>query len=158
MIITLFFIYSYNNTGDKLRIKYDEDKLIIYLKVSKNMDKDILCNKLIDNLKKNYNIKFRGFYNIDIYKYNNDIVIEIIEDINNVPDYYNRVDLNINVIETIFLYEIKDILDTNIKFFYMYKDKYYILFNNISNNNIEFGNIIYKNTKDILKNSEKIYM
>ncbi len=152
--------------------KYD-NKYIIYLnkdykkiniKDKINIENDF--RELFLNLRKNYNIKLVGYYNIYIYenKYYG-LVIEIENEDLEYYDYFDdELDMKITILENqTFIYEIlndsKEILSKyNI---IKNKDKLYVkLDNDISN--IEMGillensKIIYKDAVDIIKGAKKI--
>lgn len=152
--------------------KYD-NKYIIYLnkdykkiniKDKINIENDF--RELFLNLRKNYNIKLVGYYNIYIYenKYYG-LVIEIENEDLEYYDYFDdELDMKITILENqTFIYEIlndsKEILSKyNI---IKNKDKIYVkLDNDISN--IEMGillensKIIYKDAVDIIKGAKKI--
>ncbi len=134
------------------------DNLVIYLKIKEKIDNEELCNDIINKLEKYYDIKLKGFYDVNLYKDNNYIVVEFIEDNVDVSEYYSKADLHIKTILTKFLYCIDDILDIDTKYFYLYKDNYYIFYDDVNIKNIEFGNIIYKDVDDILYLGNKIEM
>lgn len=152
--------------------KYD-NKYIIYLnkdykkiniKDKINIENDF--RELFLNLRKNYNIKLVGYYNIYIYenKYYG-LVIEIENEDLEYYDYFDdELDMKITILENqTFIYEIlndsKEILSKyNI---IKNKDKLYVkLDSDISN--IEMGillensKIIYKDAVDIIKGAKKI--
>ena len=141
-----------------MKVEYNVDNLVIYFKIMDKLDDEELCNYIINKLDKYYNIKLKGFYDVNIYSDNNYSVIEFIEDNIDVSDYYNRVDLHINNIPIKLLYCIEDIFDLNINYFYLYNNKYYIFIDDVNINNIEFGKIEYKDIDDILNLGIKIDM
>lgn len=152
--------------------KYD-NKYIIYLnkdykkiniKDKINIENDF--RELFLNLRKNYNIKLVGYYNIYIYENKHyGLVIEIENEDLEYYDYFDdELDMKITILENqTFIYEIlndsKEILSKyNI---IKNKDKLYVkLDNDISN--IEMGillensKIIYKDAVDIIKGAKKI--
>ena len=141
-----------------MKVEYNVDNLVIYFKIMDKLDDEELCNYIINKLDKYYNIKLKGFYDVNIYNDNNYSVIEFIEDNIDVSDYYNRVDVHINNIPIKLLYCIEDIFDLNINYFYLYNNKYYIFIDDVNINNIEFGKIEYKDIDDILNLGIKIDM
>jgi len=139
-----------------MKVEYNVDNLVIYLKNKEKIDDEELCNDIISKLDKYYNIKLKGFYEVNLYKDSNYVVIEFIEDNVDVSEYYSKADLHIRNISTKFLYCIEDILDIDTNYFYLHEDKYYIFYDDVNIKNIEFGNIIYKNVEDILYLGNKI--
>lgn len=142
--------------GDTLKLEYVDDILIIYTTVNEKISDEELCQNIIKKINKYYKIKLRGFYDINLYKDKNKIVLEFIEDNVEVSEYYNKVDMHIKRINNVFLYEIEDIFDIKINYFYLYNDRYYV--DKISDKDREFVKIVYKNTSDILKFGKKIYV
>ena len=141
-----------------MKVEYNVDNLVIYLKIKENLDDEELCSDIINKIDKYYNIKLKGFYDVNIYKDCDYIVLEFIEDNTDVSEYYSKADLHIRNISTKFLYNIEDILDIDTNYFYLYEDKYYIFYDDVNIKNIEFGNIIYKDIDDILYLGNKIEM
>ena len=152
--------------------KYD-NKYIIYLnkdykkiniKDKINIENDF--RELFLNLRKNYNIKLVGYYNIYIYenKYYG-LVIEIENEDLEYYDYFDdELDMKITILENqTFIYEILNDLKEILSKYNIIKnkDKLYVkLDNDISN--IEMGillensKIIYKDAVDIIKGAKKI--
>lgn len=154
---------------------YNEDKIIAFL--NREQIKSIQFNnkekleeyfkKLFIKLNDKYDIEFNGYYNIDIYVDNNyGMIIEIMNEDMDYYNYFNQVDMKINIIESSFLYEIKyeflnkDILENTLC--YKYLDKIYLKLKENINNIIlsrllEFSNVIYgKQVDKILNISKKV--
>lgn len=137
-----------------MKIDYLDNKIIIYT-TDKNIDSlEEYCNNIIDELKNMYNINLKGFYHVNAFidkEYG--IVLELnLEDRDLYIDF-SKIDLHIIKYDINFLFEIDDIFDIDVNNFILYNNKYYIDVNNISNDNIEFVKLIYKNTDTIRKKS-----
>lgn len=135
-----------------MKIEYLDNKIIIYT-TDKNIDSlEEYCNNIIDELKNMYNINLKGFYHVNAFidkEYG--IVLELnLEDRDLYIDL-SKIDLHIIKYDINFLFEIDDIFDIDVNNFILYNNKYYIDVNNISNDNIEFVKLIYKNTDTIRK-------
>ena len=141
-----------------MRVFYDDDNIVVFLKVNNKIDDEILCEDIISKLDKYYNIKLKGFYDVNIYNDDINYVIEFIEDNIEVSNYYNKADIHIKNIPIKLLYSIDDIYNLNTNYYYIYKDNYYIFYDDVNINNIEFGNIVYKEVEDILNLGYKIVM
>lgn len=148
----------------------NEDKIIVFL--NKAIEQIDLENEeeledyfrtLFLNLNSKYNIKLNGFYNVDVYKDNNyGIILEITNEELDYYNYFNQVDMKINIstLDT-FLYEIDYIFINEIKSksIYQYKNKLYLKTNDKDNISkvLEFVNIIYgQKVEDILKYGKKV--
>lgn len=142
-----------------MRVEYCDDILVVYLKLKKVGDIEELCKDIISRLEKYFNIKLKGFYDVNIYIDSNyGVVLEFNkEDISSYIDY-DKIDVHVNKIDTIFLYEVFDILDINITSFYYYENKYYIKTDNVDNNILEYVKVVYKDTIDIFNNGKIIHM
>lgn len=133
--------------------------LIIYLKDIIVDDIEDLCQDIIDKLERHFNIILKGFYDVNVYvdkRYG--IVLEFIMEELDLYIDFSKVELHFIENNNNFLYEIFDILDVNVKQFYLYNEKYYITLDNVDNSNIEFGRIIYKNTEEIINKGKLILM
>ncbi len=133
--------------------------LIIYLKDIIVDDIEDLCQDIIDKLERYFNIILKGFYDVNVYvdkRYG--IVLEFIMEELDLYIDFSKVELHFIENNNNFLYEIFDILDVNVKQFYLYNGKYYITLDNVDNSNIEFGRIIYKNTEEIINKGKLILM
>lgn len=148
-----------------MKVIGNEDNLTIFINKSNlkfNLqDKEELedyFRSIFVKIKEFYNIKLNGFYITHAYIDDNyGIIIDMKKDDNDFI-YYNDYEIEMQLIinEITFLYEIKDIfINKNIYpkiDIYSYKNKYYIkLKEDVLNNIIEYVNIIYKNTENILK-------
>ena len=138
--------------GEGMKIKYDNDNIVIYLKGILLKDINALAYDISDKIKKYYNIDLKGFYKVNIYVDNlYGVVLEYIDEARDL--YFNRLELNINKINTKFLYEVEDIFYFKINNIYLYNNKYYI--DNYLEN-MEISNIVYKNTKNIKERAKKV--
>ncbi len=140
-----------------MRIEYCDNVLIVYLKI-KNIDNfEDICRNVIKDIDKYFNIKLRGFYDVTIYADKNyGIVLEFNkEDINAYIDY-DKVDIHVKKIDSTFLYEVHDVLNLNIKKFYLYNNRYYVKLNSINNSVIENIRLVYKDTYEVLKKGKII--
>ena len=145
--------------GECMKVEYVDNMLIIYLKDIIVDDIEDLCQDIIDKLELYFNIILKGFYDVNVYvdkRYG--IVLEFIME--ELDLYIDISKVELHFIDNInnFLYEIFDILDVNVKQFYLYNGKYYISLDNVDNSNIEFGRIIYKNTEEIINKGKLILM
>ena len=123
-------------------------------------DKDKLENELkniLNRLDKIYHIEIKGNYKINVYKdsiYGS--IFEIKKD-NDYYDYFNTIDMNINIIDSNFLYEVDDYF-TNIDCdIYLYNNKIYLDIKNREDllRIIERSKVIYKENH-IRKNGKKL--
>lgn len=145
--------------GECMKVEYVDNMLIIYLKDIIVDDIEDLCQDIIDKLERHFNIILKGFYDVNVYvdkRYG--IVLEFIMEELDLYIDFSKVELHFIENNNNFLYEIFDILDVNVKQFYLYKEKYYITLDNVDNSNIEFGRIIYKNTEEIINKGKLILM
>lgn len=157
-----------------MKLIVDNNKFIVFLNKDKNIDFD---NKLkmekyfkdlFSKIKNKYNIDISGYYNIDIYidKYYGSI-IEIEDEQLDYYDYFNQIDMEINVLKnSLFLYEInyefldKKILDKVIC--YKINDKIYLqIISDIDDLLLakitEYGHILYgKEVDKIIKQGKKV--
>ena len=135
-----------------MRIDYIDDTIIIYMDY-KEYDIENICYETIKKIKDYFNIELKGFYKVNVYiDKNNGIVLEYSLEDKNLYINYNKVDLNIQIYNTIFLYEIEDILDIEKIEFIIYKNKYYIKKINCDLKIIDFCSLVYKNTDEIINN------
>ncbi|MEI3530379.1 MAG: hypothetical protein V8Q75_04815 [Bacilli bacterium] len=122
--------------------------------------------ELFLKLKKYYMINISGYYNIDVYIDNDyGLVINLNKENIEYYDYFdNQIDMRISLKDSKFLYGIDDPLslpafaEGNI---YIYKDKYYVDFNDIIDNVtmmylLEFSDIIFDEQIDIIRHSQKL--
>lgn len=153
-----------------------DDKFIVFLNKSNIEDIDFKNDEQLEQyfknifsiLNKRYNIELNGYYNIDIYKDNNyGIIIEIENEDMDYYNYFNQIDMKINVSKTnSFLYEIKyEFLDNSLLenvVCYKYFDKIYLKIKEnvedfIFSKILEFSDIIYgEKTNEILRYSKKV--
>ncbi len=137
--------------GECMRVDNIDDQIIVYLTNIINEDLEIICEQVINKLKKYYGIELKGFYEVTIYydlNYGMVLVFNL-EDLDLYYDY-SKVDLHIIKKDSTFLLEIKDILDIATDEYYFYNDKYYLSIKDINVNNLEFGKLVY-DTEEILK-------
>lgn len=148
-----------------MKVIGNEENLTIYinkgnLKINID-DKEELedyFRSIFIKIKEFYNIKLNGFYITRAYIDDNyGIIIDMKKDDNDFI-YYNDYEIEMQLIvnEVTFLYEIEDIFMSKNIYpkidIYSYKNKYYLkLKEDILNNIIEYVNIIYTNTENILK-------
>lgn len=149
-----------------MKLESKENILIIYLKkqliekidFTKKDELEKYFKELFLRLKEYYNIKISGYYNINVYIdefYG--VALELQKEELDYYDYFdNQVDMHIITEELNFLYSIEDYFVTKELDFsklYYYKDKYYISSNINTNYSylLENSEIIYKNTKEIIK-------
>ena len=113
-------LFSYNILGDIMNLSY-QDKIILYInnQIINNVDlddkdsiKEYFKNIFI-KLKNIFNIELNGFYLVKVYKNINSIVIELENEELDYYDLYDEIDMKIELIETIFLYQIEDIFIDN---------------------------------------------
>ncbi len=141
-----------------MKINSSDEEIIIYLnnhyidKVN-FLDVDSIedyMNDLMENLKKNYDLKINGYYNIDVYR--NDIYGIIIsmkkEDIEYYEYFNDQVDMQITIHNNVeFLYKINDFffiknyLSNNDFSLYKYNNELYIKLNK-KVDYINLGNIL----------------
>ena len=91
-------------------VKIIDDIIVVFLMEFSYKDENLEdeFKNLLDKLNKVYNIDIKGSYKINLYKdkiYG--AVLEIIKD-SDYYDYFNAIDLTINIIDSHFLYEIND--------------------------------------------------
>jgi len=147
-----------------VKIEVEDDTLILYLKKDKmkninfkNIEEvEDYFRSLLLKLEEDYHTPIEGFYNIQVYFDKSEGMVLKLEpeDI----DYYHsfhQIEMRIVKEDTVFLYQVDDILDfLNLNMeIYQYQNKFYIK-NNSKNevyNLYEFGKLIYENTDIILK-------
>ncbi len=118
--------------------------------------------KIFSKMKEKYKILINGFYYVKIYKdkyYG--IIIELEKSDMEYYDYYiDEIDMHIEIVESIFLYQIDDIYITESlkkdNDIILYQNKLYLKINRNLNNIeidklIEISKIFYKNVDNILK-------
>ena len=142
-------------------VKIINDVIIVFLMDLSFNNKEELEEKfksILNKLEKRYRIEIKGSYKINVYKdkiYG--IILEIRKD-DIYYDYFNTADMNINIINSHFLYEVDDIYNINKNNdVYLYNNKIYIDIKDRIGllKIIEYSKIIYKENK-IIKNGKKI--
>lgn len=143
-----------------MKIDYSHEKIIVYLLSNFDEDLEELCLNVINKLKKYFNIELKGFYDVNIYRdINYGTILEFVLEQSELYIDFTKVDLHISDFSsTSFLYEIEDILDVDVNKFYLYDNKYYISLDDLDIKNTEFGNLIYKDTDDIISKAKLIDM
>lgn len=152
-----------------MKIVCDDDTVSLYMNkiYIKNLDfsdkiflESYLKNtlKILDN---KYNLKFDGYYDVNLYiDQNYGVIIDVIKERLEYFDYFsNQIQLNINVIEDCFLYELLDIpfhFMDNLKF-YKFFDKIYVkikgqIDNFLVGNLFELSKVIYGEEKNKILN------
>lgn len=147
-----------------MKLEIDGDEIILFLKKDevgnfnlKKVDEvEEYFRSLLLKLEENYHLQIEGFYNIQAFLDKKEgLVLKLEkEDI----DYYHsfhQIEMRITKEDTVFLYEVDDILDFLNKDLeiYQYQNKFYIKNNSTKKvyNLYEFGRIIYENTDVIMK-------
>lgn len=140
-------------------VKIIDDIIVVFLMEFSYKDENLEdeFKNLLDKLNKVYNIDIKGSYKINLYKdkiYG--AVLEIIKD-SDYYDYFNAIDLTINIIDCHFLYEINDYIYNLNSDIYLYNNKIYVDINNKKDlyKVLEYSTIIYKENS-IIKNGKKI--
>ena len=146
-------IIVFLNNKEKINFE-DEDKINKYFK------------KLFIKLNKRYNLEFIGYYNIDIYKNKYGIILDIVEEDLDYYNYFNQIDMKININNSDFLYQINyDFIDNDLlKNTICYKnyDNIYLKIKNdiddiTLSKLIEYSKVIYgKQAKEKLSKSKKV--
>lgn len=146
-----------------MKIEIEHDQITLFLKKEEIEDfhfEDIeeveeYFRTLFSKLEEYYQITIEGFYNISVFLDKSEGMILKLEkeDI----DYYHfhQIEMRIVKEDTVFLYQVEDILDfleSDVDI-YFYKNEFYIKNNDQKKvyNLYEFGKIIYENTDIILK-------
>ena len=140
-------------------VKIIDDIIVVFLMEFSYKDENLEdeFKNLLDKLNKVYNIDIKGSYKINLYKdkiYG--AVLEIIKD-SDYYDYFNAIDLTINIIDSHFLYEINDYIYNLNSDIYLYNNKIYVDINNKKDlyKVLEYSTIIYKENS-IIKNGKKV--
>jgi len=133
--------------------------IVIYINKKLVLHEKNKIEKLIINIKEKYNIEMQGFYNVKVY-HDKDygFIIEMEKEELEYMDYFNDLEMNIEIIEDSFLYKIDDVFRIKEilpkQLIRKYADKLYLEIKNIQN--IELG-IILENSEIIYgKEAEKI--
>ena len=131
-----------------MMVKIIDDIIVVFLMEFSYKDENLEdeFKNLLDKLNKVYNIDIKGSYKINLYKdkiYG--AVLEIIKD-SDYYDYFNAIDLTINIIDSHFLYEINDYIYNLNSDIYLYNNKIYVDINNKKDlyKVLEYSTIIYK--------------
>lgn len=134
-----------------MKVDNIDDKIIIYLRDMYSDDLEDLCQNIIEKLKKYYNIQLKGFYEVNMYvdKTYGTVLEFNLEELDLYYDY-NDIDLHIIKKDGTFLYQVDDIFDINIDYFYLYNNNFYIPVLGQNNIDCEFGKLIYHHTKEII--------
>ena len=142
-----------------MMVKIIDDIIVVFLMEFSYKDENLEdeFKNLLDKLNKVYNIDIKGSYKINLYKdkiYG--AVLEITKD-SDYYDYFNAIDLTINIIDSHFLYEINDYIYNLNSDIYLYNNKIYVDINNKKDlyKVLEYSTIIYKENS-IIKNGKKI--
>lgn len=139
----------------------DDDNIIVFLFEEDNYKADTL-KKVFKRLNNIYNMDIKGYYYIKVYKDKNyGIILSINKETANYFSYSDEVDAEIELVDSEFLYEIKDyfFLDKELKDkvnIYKYDNKLYLKINKSLSSKellyiIENSKIIYDNSKIINK-------
>lgn len=151
-----------------MNLSYDENNIIVYINNINNNIDFTNTNSIREyfkiiflKLKNYYNIKLSGIYKVKVYKDFN-IVIELFEE---ESDYYDEIDMEIELIENIFLYQIEDIyiskdIIKKSKILKYNNNLYLMIINKLTNKELgylyEISKLIYKNTENIIKYSREL--
>jgi len=142
-------------------VKITNDVIIVFLMHYLSFDdKDKLedeFKEVLDKLEKVYKIEIKGNYKINVYKdkiYG--VILEIKKD-SEYYDYFNTIDMTINIIDSDFLYEVNDYFNNVKGDIYLYNDKIYLDIYSKEDlyKIIESSRVIYKENH-IRKNGKKI--
>ncbi len=151
-----------------MNLSYDENNIIVYVNNINNNIDFTNTNSIREyfkiiflKLKNYYNIKLSGIYKVKVYKDFN-IVIELFEE---ESDYYDEIDMEIELIENTFLYQIEDIyiskdIIKKSKILKYNNNLYLMIINKLTNKELgylyEISKLIYKNTENIIKYSREL--
>ena len=144
-----------------MKFVIDNNKFIVFLNKKLDLDNKLKLEKyfkkLFNKIKNQFDIEVNGYYNIDIYSDKHyGMIIEIIKEDLDYYNYFNQIDMEINIIKNDFYYEIDyDYFNKDLLSYcscYKYNGKLYLkIKDNINFINIakllEFSKIIYKNDK-----------
>lgn len=153
-----------------MKLLLTENKTIVFFnKVNDFTDKENtedFLKTIINKLQNNYNLTFKGYYDVIIYTDNiyGFIVCIEKEDLDYLDYFDNQIEMNIKIIETTFIYKLEELIEKKLlKKFTLYKSKdTFYLKPKGKISNIEMGillenaEIIYKNAEEILKTSERV--
>jgi len=131
--------------------------LINYLDFDNKEKLEEEFKNILDKLEKIYHIEIKGSYRINVYKNNiYGAILEIKKDCD-YCNYFNTIDMSINIIDTDFIYELDDcFVELNCDK-YLYNNRIYFDINNRDDlfKIIEYSKVIYKENH-IRKNGKKI--
>lgn len=141
----LFLLITYGIVGDYLKVDFvNEDQFTIYCIYEERIDDEYTIKNFFRFLSKRlitgYDYEFSGYYDVNIYKNGNAIILEFERE-----DDFGRADFNITMLlNSTVLYEFEndDLVNCN-KIYYKYK--YYCDINHVVDriDLFEFGNLIY---------------
>lgn len=152
-----------------MKIELLENDIILFIKqtevVDLNFEKknevEAYFKNILLKLKEYYSVDIKGFYDIYVYIDKKEGMVLRLE--NEDLDYYNsfhQLELRVLKEETVFFYEVEDILDLPLKEIdiYVYKNRFYIKRKNKKKvySLYEFGKIIYEDTNKIINNGKKV--
>ncbi len=140
----------------------ENDKIIVFLNnqfIIKD-DLDDYFRHILILLNKKYDIALKGYYNADVYedkKYG--MILELKYEDMDYYNYFDQVDININIINNEFLYKIKyEFLDVvNNVTCYKYLGDFYIKADNAVSGICEVADVIYgEQAKKVFKYGKKV--
>jgi len=141
--------------GDNMKITFSDNKYIVFLKDIFRKDIDKLCEDIINLLNDKFYLELKGFFDIEIFiddRYGT--ILEIKNEYDNIYSNFSKYEFNINVIDTKFIYRIIDFSFFDINKLYFYQDNFYIMLEDVNNDNIEFCQLMYRNSEQIINNSK----
>jgi len=141
---------------DNLIVLYLNNALYenIDLKDKENLNKSI--KKLLLKLHDNYNLDFKGYYDITLYVDRNyGVIIEIKKEELEYLDYFgNSIEINTKILEDSFLYEMNDIIFNDNYLLYTLNGNIYIKINKPVNS-VFMGTLLEKTNKIIYGKERK---
>lgn len=138
-----------------MKITFSDNKYIVFLKDIFRKDIDKLCEDIINLLNDKFYLELKGFFDIEIFiddRYGT--ILEIKNEYDNIYSNFSKYEFNINVIDTKFIYRIIDFSFFDINKLYFYQDNFYIMLEDVNNDNIEFCQLMYRNSEQIINNSK----
>lgn len=141
--------------GDNMKITFSDNKYIVFLKDIFRKDTDKLCEDIINLLNDKFYLELKGFFDIEIFiddRYGT--ILEIKNEYDNIYSNFSKYEFNINVIDTKFIYRIIDFSFFDLNKLYFYQDNFYIMLEDVNNDNIEFCQLMYRNSEQIINNSK----
>ena len=152
-----------------MKFVMDNNKFIVFLNKKVDLDNKLKLEKYLKNLFKEiqikYNIKFDGYYDIDIYcDKNYGMIIEIEKEDLGYYNYLNQIEMEISICKTDFLYEVdysylsKELLNKSIC--YKYNNELYLKIDDdideiYLSKLLEVSKILYNNNQ-IIKYGKKV--